>query len=226
MSCRMVTTHISSPCSDRIVPATPSTGSARPVTGSDSWISPRYRCSPVRVSTFDTNDVRCAPLARTRRCAGSSAVLGTLNSRSAGSFISTMSPSWSVTRIGIGDRVDDQLETVALVADLRLRDAQRPVALLDLLLGARQVGDVAQHRDDVGALPLVLRARAEQLEQQVRSFQRIDQQQLAPRQLGLGDGAGRQRGGEQHVVQRRPRAASLRWRPRARRTASPRGCSR
>ena len=99
-------------------------------------------------------------------------------------------------------RIDDEVEPVPLVAHFRLRHAQRAVALLDLFLGARQVGDVAQNRDDVGALALVLGARAEELEQQVRSFERIDEQQLAPRHLDLADGAGRQRRGEQHVVQR------------------------
>ena len=46
---------------------------------------------------------------------------------------------------------------MAFVADFRLRDAQRPITLLNLFLGARQVGDIAQHRDDVGALPFVFR---------------------------------------------------------------------
>ena len=109
----------------------------------------------------------------------------------------------------VGDRVDDQVEAVPLVADFRLRDAQRAVALLDLFLGARQVGDVAQDRDDVGALPLVLGARAEQLEQQVGAFERIDQQQLAARQLGHADGARRQRRREEHVVQRGGAAPAL-----------------
>ena len=72
----------------------------------------------------------------------------------------------------VGHRVDDQVEPVTLVAHFRLRDAQRAVALLDLLLGARQVGDVAQDRHHVGALAFVLRARAEELEQQVGSFER------------------------------------------------------
>ena len=113
-----------------------------------------------------------------------------------------MSPSWSVTRIGIGDRVDDEIEPVALVADFRLREPQRAVALLDLFLRARQVGHVAQHGDDVGALPLVLRAGAQQLEQQVGALERIDQQELAARGFDLGDRARRERGREQHVVQR------------------------
>ena len=55
----------------------------------------------------------------------------------------------------VGDRIDDQVKPMALVANFRLRDPQRAVALLDLFLRARQVGDVAQNRHDVSALPLV-----------------------------------------------------------------------
>ena len=82
-------------------------------------------------------------------------------------------------------------------------DAHLAVVLFDLLAGAAQVGDVAQNRDDVGPLPLVGRAGAQQLEQQVRSFERIDEQELAARQFGLPDRAGREGRGKQHVVQAR-----------------------
>ena len=70
-----------------------------------------------------------------------------------------------------------------LVAHVRLREPQRPVALFDLLLRFRQVGDVPEHRHHVGALPLLLGARAEQLEHEVRAFERIDEQQLSTRRL-------------------------------------------
>ena len=65
---------------------------------------------------------------------------------------------------GVRDRVDDQIEAVPLVAHLRLGHAQRAVAFLDFFLRAREVGDVSQNRNDVGPLPLVLRARAQKLD--------------------------------------------------------------
>ena len=103
---------------------------------------------------------------------------------------------------GIGDRIDDQIEPMTLVANLRLREAKRAVAFLDLLARPRKVGDVPQDRDDVGTLPLIFRSRAHELEQQIGSLERIDEQQLAPRQIRMRDRARRQRRRKQHVVER------------------------
>ena len=56
----------------------------------------------------------------------------------------------------VADRVDEQIEAVALGAHLRLGLHQPPVVLFELLARAPEVGDVAQHRDDGAAC----RARA------------------------------------------------------------------
>ena len=79
-----------------------------------------------------------------------------MNSRSAGSFISDVAPPASVTTIGSATESMIRFEPVALGAHLRLGDAQLAVVLLDLLARAAQVGDVAQNRDDAGALPRIL----------------------------------------------------------------------
>ena len=102
----------------------------------------------------------------------------------------------------IGDRIDDEIQPMPFVAHFRLSDPQRAVAFFDLFLRAGEICDVAENRDDVRSLALVLRARAEELEEQVRSFERIDEQQLAAGHLHRTDGARRERGGEQHVVER------------------------
>ena len=66
----------------------------------------------------------------------------------------------SAGRVGddnrVGDRIDDQIQTVALVAGLRLGDAQRAIVLLDLFARPPKVGDVAQNGNDAGAVPRVL----------------------------------------------------------------------
>jgi hypothetical protein len=98
---------------------------------------------------------------------------------------------------------------VPLVAHFRLGNSQRAIALLDFFFGACEIGDVAQNRHDIRSLALVFRPRAEKLEQQVRSFERIDEQQLPARQFRHPDRAGRERRGEQHVVQRRRAAPAL-----------------
>ena len=98
---------------------------------------------------------------------------------------------------------------MTFIADFRLRKPQRAIALFNLFLGTRQVGNVSQDRDDVGTLAFVGRARTQQLEQQVGSFERIDQQELATGHLRVPDGAGRECRREQHVVQSRCAAPSF-----------------
>ena len=100
----------------------------------------------------------------------------------------------------IGDRVDDQVQAIALGARLHFGDAQLAVVLFDLLAGAPQVGDVAQNRDDAAALPRIFGDGAQELEQQVRAVHRVDEQQLAPRRAGFLDRLARQRRRQQHVV--------------------------
>ncbi len=109
----------------------------------------------------------------------------------------------------IGNRVDDQFQPVALVTHFGLGDPQRPIAVLDLFLGTREVGHVAEDRNHVGALAFVSGAGAEKLEQQVRSLERVDEQQFAPGQLGMGHGARRERGRKKHVVQAHRAAPAL-----------------
>ena len=95
----MVTTAVSSPCSDRILPAIASTGIASPVFGSLRPISPTRRWSAL-TSMPAMNDEKCASLAWTQRCSISLAWVGMVNRRSAGSFISEVAPLASVTTIG------------------------------------------------------------------------------------------------------------------------------
>ena len=103
--------------------------------------------------------------------------------------------------IGIGHRVDQQVQPIALRAHFGFGGAQLGVVLVDLPRGHAQVGDVAQNRHDAGALARIADDRAEQLEQQVGPFGRIDQQQLAPPGLAFAEGGARQRRREEHVVQ-------------------------
>ena len=156
-------------------------GNRLAVTGFISPISPR-RISPGPVSPSsrpEMNDEKCASLACTVRCAMSLA-LGQQREQILGRRVHQHR---GAGRIGhddrIGDRVDDQVQPIALGAHRRFGDAQLLVVLLDLLGRAPQVGDVAQHRDDAGALARILDGRASRLEQQVRSVARVDQQQLA-----------------------------------------------
>ena len=109
----------------------------------------------------------------------------------------------------IGNRVDDEIQPVPLVAHLRLRHPQRAIALFDLLARVRQVGDVAQDRDDVGALTLVASARAEKLEQQVGALERIDKQKLAAREIGVASRRRRECRRKKHVVERDGAAPAL-----------------
>ena len=124
----------------------------------------------------------------------------TANSRSAGLFIMTSAPAGSVTRIGSATESMIEVQAVALGAHVGLRDAQLAVVLLDLLAGAAQVADVAQDGDERRALAGVGATAAQQLEEEVRAFDGVDQQQLARgppswmRALGQG-------GREQHVVE-------------------------
>ena len=120
----MVTTAVSSPCSDRILPAIASTGIGSPVTRIDQ--------ADLADAALVGADQHAGDERREMRVVGlhpalldlARAAAGTVNSRSAGSFISDVAPPASVTTIGIGHRVDDQVQAVALGARLRLGDAQ------------------------------------------------------------------------------------------------------
>ena len=71
---------------------------------------------------------------------------------------------------GVGDRIDDQVQPVALGAHVRFRHLQTPVVLLDLLGGGAQVRDVPQDGDHAGPLARVLHHRRKQLEEEVGSL--------------------------------------------------------
>ena len=100
-SCRIVTTAVTSPCSDTILPEIASIGSEAKVVGSTRLMPPvRRRESPSK-NRLETNEEKWASLACTWRCASSLSTSGrATNSRSAGAFIITMLPPGSVTRIG------------------------------------------------------------------------------------------------------------------------------
>ena len=100
----------------------------------------------------------------------------------------------------VGDRVDDEIQAVAFRARLHLGDPQAAVVLLDFLAGAAQVGDVPQDRDDAAALARIVRDGAQELEHEVRSVDRIDEEQLAARRTRFLNRLARQRRGQQHVV--------------------------
>jgi len=167
------------------VPASASTGNGRPLTGSASWISPRAvllgdvegdtlqeQQLPVRVAHQAGLGVHPDQLARARehvRDKRRQVCAVRLHTAQRGLVLHSRDVEQPLGRrvhqddvpflIGdenrVGDRIDDQVKPMALVANFRLRDPQRAVALLDLFLRARQVGDVAQNRHDVSALPLV-----------------------------------------------------------------------
>src|SRR5207244_13549949 len=63
----------------------------------------------------------------------------------------------------VGDRIDDEVQPVALRARLHVGDAHLAIVLLDLFAGAPQVGDVSENRYDAAALPRILGHRAEEL---------------------------------------------------------------
>ena len=64
-----------------------------------------------------------------------------------------------------------------------------------------QVGDVAQHGDDTRPFARIVDHRAKQLEQEVRSFGGVDQQQLTAPALARVERRSRQRRRKKHVVQ-------------------------
>ena len=146
------------------------------------------------------NDEKCASLACTQRC---SIALASHRHREQplGRLVHQRRRA---ARVGdddrVGDRVDDEIQAIAFRARLHFGDPQAAVVLLDLLARPPQVGDVAQNRDDAAALPRILGDGAEQLEHQVRSVGRIDEQQLAARRAGFLDRLARQRRRQQHVV--------------------------
>ena len=110
---------------------------------------------------------------------------------------------------GIGDRIDDEVEAVALGPDFFLDEVELAVIFLHLLGGSTQVHDVAEHRHHHDAARRILGDRADQLEEEIGPVDRIDQEQLtALRFRALDDPAG-QRGREQHVVQRDGATPSL-----------------
>ena len=150
-SCRIVTIAVSSPISDSIFAASASTGTSFPVFGSTSAISPRRVVSQPVDSRPDTNDVKCASLARTMRCASSpeprhhrkQALGGIVHQRDLALLIGDDDR--------IGDRIDQQVQAVALGTHLGLGRAQLDVVLVDLPRRHAEVGDVAQNRHDAGA---------------------------------------------------------------------------
>ena len=87
----------------------------------------------------------------------------------------------------IGDRVDHQVQTIALGTYLRLGRSQLRVVLVDLPRRLPQVRDVPENRDDTRAFPRVDHDRAEQLEQQVGSLRGIDEEQLAAAGFALAE---------------------------------------
>ena len=121
-----------------------------------------------------------------------------------------MLPPGSVTRIGSA--------TESMIRSSRSRSARTsasawrssPVVLLDLLGGAPQVGDVAQHRHDAGALAGVAGRPCSAARRAGRS-RRPDRpaaaRGAAPR--APSSACARQRGREQHVVQRHRAAPAL-----------------
>ena len=110
---------------------------------------------------------------------------------------------------GIRDRVDDEVEPIALGPDLRLGGAELLVVLLDLLGRAPEVGDVPQDGHDPHAHARVTGRRADQLEEEIRSLGGIHQGELAGRGRQLLHGAPAERRGEQHVVDGHRPAATL-----------------
>ena len=101
----------------------------------------------------------------------------------------------------IGDRIDQQVQAVTFGTHLGLGRAQLGVVLVDLPRRHPEVGDVAQNRHDAGAFARITDERAEQLEEEIRSFRRIDQQELAAARLAFAERRPRQGGGKKHVVQ-------------------------
>ena len=79
----------------------------------------------------------------------------------------------------VGHRVDNQIQSIALRARLHLGHPQLTVILFDFLAGAAQIADIPQNGDDAGPVARIFGDGAQQLEQQVRSIDRVDQQQLA-----------------------------------------------
>ena len=132
-----------------------------------------------------------------------------VNSRSAGSFISEVAPPASVTTIGSATESMIRLSRSLSARACTSATPQPAIVLFDLLARAPQVADVAQNRDDAGAVARILGDRAEQLEEQVRAVDRIDEQQLAARRAGLLDRLARERRRQQHVVHAHGAAPAL-----------------
>src|SRR5262249_36572825 len=100
----------------------------------------------------------------------------------------------------IGNRVDDQIQAVPFGDRLHLCPPPPPPALRDLFWGPAQVANVPENRDDAGPESRIGGGCAQQLEQQVRSVDRVDEQQLPPRRALFLDGLARERRRQQHVV--------------------------
>ena len=79
----------------------------------------------------------------------------------------------------IGHAPQDQVEPVALTANLLLGGLQEVHVLRHLLVGLAQVRDVGQHGDGAArAVEVVGRGQRAHLEQQLGAFDRIDQRQV------------------------------------------------
>ena len=155
------------------------------------------------------NEEKCASFACTQRCSSELARWG-MREELLGRIVHHRRLTARVgDDDGVGHRVDDEVHAVALGARLNLRRAELAVVLFDFLGRPPQIGDVSENRHDAGAVPRILGDRAEQLEQQVRSIGRVDEEQLATRRARLLDRLAREGRRQQHVVHPHRAAAAL-----------------
>ena len=152
----MVTIAVTSPCSDTILPEIASIGQRDAGLRVDEADARRCGGGPsASKNRLETKDEKWASLACTTRWASSPPRFGH-GEEALGRRVHHHDVAAGIGHEdGIGHRVDDEVQPVALGADLGLRLAQPPVVLLDLVGGPLQVGDVAQDRDDAGALARV-----------------------------------------------------------------------
>ena len=171
---------VTSPCSERILPETASTGQRRPVSGSTRPMlaaAPLALCREEEVGD-EGGEVGVVGL-HAHGCLGRAAP-GRSGEQPLGRRVHHDQRARGVGhQDGVGHGVDDEVQPVALRAHLRLRDAQLAVVLLDLLGGPAQVGDVAQDGDDARPLAGVAGHGGQELEEEVRPVDGVDQQQLA-----------------------------------------------
>ena len=109
----------------------------------------------------------------------------------------------------VRDRIDDEIEAIALGPDFRLRRAKLLVVVLDLLRRAPKVGHVPQDGHDAHAHACIAGRRADQLEEEIGTFGGVHERELARCRCQLLHGAAAERRGEQHVVDGDRPAATL-----------------